>query len=173
MTRTASSLRSAFLAIEGRVTQAAVVFGCLGLLLATAAGFYQVLARFVLFQPAAWSEPFIQTTLIWMTYVALAGAMRTGTLISVDLALTLSRGSFRKVLQAAGVVAVLGLLLVLLWFGAMLVWRVRFQTIAGLGISASWAYAALPVGSLLSILALIAHSLDRPGGGADAPELEG
>ena len=76
MKRTASPLRSAFLAIEDRVTQAAVIFGCLGLLLATAAGFYQVLARFILFQSAAWSEPFIQTTLIWMAYVALAGAMR-------------------------------------------------------------------------------------------------
>ncbi|HEX5933068.1 MAG TPA: TRAP transporter small permease subunit, partial [Pseudorhizobium sp.] len=54
----------------------------------------------------------------------------------------------------------LALLIVLFWFGCMLVWRVRFQTIAGLGISASWAYAALPVGSILSALALVAHVLD-------------
>jgi C4-dicarboxylate transporter, DctQ subunit len=41
-----------------------------------------------------------------------------------------------------------------------MVWRVRFQTLAGLEISIAWAYAALPSGALFSLIAVIAHALD-------------
>lgn len=154
--------RSLFLAIERRITRAALVLGCLALILAFLAGAWQVLARFVLFQPASWSEPFIQISLIWMTYFALAAAMRSGSLISVDLMMRMARGRAAVLLRLFGGLAVLALLLVLLWFGAVLVWRVRFQTIAGLNMSASWAYLSLPVGAFLAILGLLAHLLDPP-----------
>lgn len=156
----ATTCRVAFLSVERQITRVAVILGTAGMGLACLAGFYQVITRFVLHSPSSWSEPLIQTSLIWMTYIALAGAMRTGTLISVDLLLSISTGPLRKLVRAVIFVAVLSLLFVLLWFGCQLVWRVRFQTIAGLGISASWAYAALPAGSLLSVLALTAHALD-------------
>ena len=154
-----SSFRAAFLRAEGLVTRAAVAAGTAGLALACLVGFYQVIARFVLHAPA-WSEPMIQTTLIWMAYIALAGAMRTGTLISVDLLLRISTGRMRRLVRAVSAVSILALLAILFWFGCVLVQRVQFQTIAGLGISASYAYAALPVGALLSALALVAHVLD-------------
>jgi TRAP-type C4-dicarboxylate transport system permease small subunit len=156
----ASSWRAVFLAAEARITQAAVAVGMCGLALACLVGFYQVLTRFVLHAPSSWSEPLIQTTLIWMVYVALAGAMRAGTLISVDLLVSVSTGRLRRLLGVVINSSVLGLLAILFWFGCELVWRVRFQTIAGLGMSASWAYAALPTGSLLSALALLARTLD-------------
>lgn len=151
---------SAFLKVEGRITQAAVAFGSASLALAAVVGLFQVLARFVFHAPASWSEPLIQATLIWMTYVTLATAMRTGTLISVDLALSVSTGAMRRFIRVLIAISILGLLFVLFWFGCSLVWRVRFQTIAGLGISASWVYAALPAGSVLSAIALLAHVLD-------------
>ncbi|MDQ2635220.1 MAG: TRAP transporter small permease [Pseudomonadota bacterium] len=160
---TASSWRSAFLALEGRITQAAVALGTCGLALACLVGFYQVVTRFILHAPSSWSEPLIQTTLIWMVYVALAGAMRAGTLISVDLLVSISTGSLLKLVRAVIHLSVLSLLVIIFWFGCELVWRVRFQTIAGLGISASWAYAALPTGAVLSALALLAHALDPKG----------
>ena len=155
-----SSFRRTFLAVERRITGAAVAMGVAGMTLACIVGFYQVLTRFVFHAPSSWSEPLIQTTLIWMVYVALAGAMRAGTLISVDLLLSVSTGRVRRLLTIVIDLAVLSLLAILFWFGCELVWRVRFQTIAGLGVSASWAYAALPTGALLSALALVAHALD-------------
>jgi TRAP-type C4-dicarboxylate transport system permease small subunit len=157
---TAWSLRSAYLALEARITLCAVALGTCGLALACLVGFYQVVTRFILHAPSSWSEPLIQTTLIWMAYVALAGAMRTGTLISVDLIQSISTGRLRTLVNAVTYLSTLALLAVLFWFGCQLVWRVRFQTIAGLGVSASWAYAALPTGSVLSALALVAHALD-------------
>ena len=155
-------VRSTFLAVERRITLAAVVLGSACLALAALAGFYQVIARFILFTPASWSEPFIQAVLIWMTYLALAGAMRTGTLISVDLLLTLVSGRTKAGIRAFTTLAVMSLLLVIFWFGSILVWRVQYQTIAGLNISASWVYAALPVGSVISMLALVAYQIDPP-----------
>ena len=157
---TASSWRSAFLVLVGRITQAAVALGTCGLALACLVGFYQVITRFVLHAPSSWSEPLIQTTLIWMVYVTLAGAMRAGTLISVDLLVSISTGRLLKLVRVVINSSVLTLLAIIFWFGCELVWRVRFQTIAGLGISASWAYAALPTGAVLSALALLAHALE-------------
>jgi TRAP-type C4-dicarboxylate transport system permease small subunit len=49
---------------------------------------------------------------------------------------------------------------VVLWFGVDLVWRVRFQTFASLDLSMSWAYAAIPAGALLALLATVAHHAD-------------
>ena len=154
--------RSTFLAVERRITLAAVVLGSVCLVFAALAGLYQVIARFILFTPASWSEPFIQAVLIWMTYLALAGAMRTGTLISVDLLLTLVGGRTKAGIRAFTTLAVMSLLLVIFWFGCILVWRVQFQTIAGLNISAPWIYAALPVGAVISMLALVAYQIDPP-----------
>lgn len=169
MTRIAALI----LAVDRRVTHAAVVAGCLCLCLALAAGLWQVIARFVLFQSAAWSGPAVQVALIWLTYLALAGAMRTGSLIAVDMALRISTPRLRAVLRLFGLITTMGLLLVILWFGAVLVWRVRFQTVAGLDMSASWAYLALPVGAVLSILALVAHTLDPDHPDRAAPDSAG
>jgi TRAP-type C4-dicarboxylate transport system permease small subunit len=161
------TLRSTALAAERNLTRAAVTLGCLALVVAISVGAWQVIARFVLFRSASWSEPLIQASLIWMTYLALCGAMRSGTLISVDVLLKASRGRARIALRLAGLVAIFALLAVLLWFGSILCWKIRFQNIAGLNISAAWVYAALPVGSLLSMLALAAHTVDPPSDTAD------
>jgi TRAP-type C4-dicarboxylate transport system permease small subunit len=160
------NLRSAFLAAERALTRIAVATGCVGLVVASLAGLYQVLARFVFHAPASWSEPLIQLVLIWMTYLALAGAMRTGTLISVDVLRSYARGPFKRILDLYIVLATMGLLLVLFWFGWELAIRVQFQTIAGLGIPATYAYASLPVGAAISMIALVAHAMD-PGAQAD------
>tara|TARA_R110001583_G_scaffold171739_1_gene325441 strand:- start:2642 stop:3154 length:513 start_codon:yes stop_codon:yes gene_type:complete len=157
-----ATLTSIILMVERRVTRVALFLGSLALVLAFLAGAYQIIARFILFQSAAWSEPFIQLALIWMTYLTVASAMRTGSLISVDLMLRKTTGRLRAALRVFGTLAMLLLLGVLLWFGIEIVLRVKYQTIAGLNISASWAYLALPIGAAFSILALIAHVLDPP-----------
>ncbi|WP_157944662.1 TRAP transporter small permease [Mangrovicella endophytica] len=160
MTRPLARLGAAALAVESAITRGAVALGSLALFAAVSVGLYQVVARFVLFQPASWSEPLVQGLLIWMTYLALCGAMRTGTLISVDVLYQMSRGRARQLLRLVGTVAIFALLAVLLWFGAILCWKVRFQTIAGLNVSAAYAYAALPTGALLSMIALVARFFD-------------
>jgi len=148
------------LKVESAVTGASVFAACCLLAAAAAVGFYQVLTRFVLSEPATWSETAVRVLLIWMAYLGLCGAMRVGALVSVDVLYRACRGRMRRALQAAITASTLGLLCILVWYGTALAWRVRFQTLAGLEVPVTWAYAAIPVGAAVSILAVLAHFLD-------------
>lgn len=39
--------------------------------------------------------------------------------------------------------------------------RVQFQEMAGLEVSMSWGYAAIPVGAVFAMVGAVAHFLDR------------
>jgi TRAP-type C4-dicarboxylate transport system permease small subunit len=148
------------LRIERAVTETSIFVAC-GLMAAAACvGFYQVLTRFVLSQPATWSETLIRTLLIWMAFLGMCGAIRIGALVSVDLLYRTCKGRARRALEAVIMLATLTLLGILVWFGIDLAWRVRFQTLAGLEIPVTWAYAAVPTGSAVAILAVLAHFFD-------------
>jgi len=145
---------------ERAVTRVSVFAACGFLAAAACVGFYQVLARFLLAEPVTWSETFVRVTLIWMSYLGLCAAMRKGALVSVDVLYAMCKGRTRRALQAAIAASTLALLVILVWYGAILTQRVQFQILAGLEISVSWAYAAIPVGAAVSILAVLAHYFD-------------
>lgn len=149
-----------FLAFERRTTAVATVLAQCLLALAVACGAYQVTARFVFNNPSDWSEVLARVALIWMVYLGVAVALRTGALVSVDLLYRLARGRWRRRLEFGITVAVLAFLGVAIWFGGMVAWRVRFQELAGLYVSISWAYLAIPVGGLFAAVAVIAHYFD-------------
>jgi TRAP-type C4-dicarboxylate transport system permease small subunit len=151
---------SLLLAAERVVTGAGLAAGCVAMALAACVGLFQVLTRFILQEPATWSEPLIRTLLIWMAYLGLAAAVRAGSLVSVDLLYRLANGPRRRLLEAAIALATFALLAILFWFGVDLAWRVRFQNLAGLEIPVSYAYAAIPTGALVSMLAVVAHFFD-------------
>jgi TRAP-type C4-dicarboxylate transport system permease small subunit len=149
-----------FLAFERRVTGAMLGLACVLLLLAASCGLYQVLMRFVFSEPSAWSEVGTRMALIWMVFLGTVAAFRHGALVSVDLAYRLSRGAWRRALRIVIAAVTIAFLAVVLWFGIDITWKVRFQELAGLEVSISWAYSALPVGAFFSILAVIANYLD-------------
>lgn len=148
------------MAVERRVTQVAVGAAVCLFAAASLVGFYQVITRFILNEPATWSETLVRTLLIWMVYLGLSSAIRIGALVSVDVVYRACRGRARRALEAAIALATLTLLLILFWFGCEMVYRVRFQNLASLEIPVSYAYAAIPTGALLSILAVLAHYFD-------------
>lgn len=151
---------AAILAAERFVTEVGLALGCLAMAAAACVGLFQVLTRFVLGEPATWSEPLVRVLLIWMAYLGLAAAVRAGSLVSVDLLYRMLRGRARRALEAAVAVATIVLLGILAWFGIDLAERVRFQNLAGLEIPISYAYAAIPAGALVAMLAVVAHFLD-------------
>jgi TRAP-type C4-dicarboxylate transport system permease small subunit len=148
------------LTVERWLTEAVVASACLMLAAAACAGLHQVVSRFILQQPSTWSEVLVRVLLIWMVYLGAAGAIRTGALVSVDLLYRKTRGFARRSVEAAVTLCTLAILIILFWYGWDMVNRVRFQNMAGLEISMSWAYAAIPVGSAFGILAVIAHYFD-------------
>lgn len=159
-TDAASGLRGRVLAADRVVTGLALNLGCLLLAVLCLLGLWQVVARFVLSQPSTWTEEAMRRLLVWCVMLGVVVAFRRGALVSVDLALRLAHGFWRCVLRTLITSTSLTFLVVLLWFGLELVWRVRFQTFASMELSMAWAYAALPAGAALSMLAVLAQHLD-------------
>lgn len=154
-------MRDLILAVDRQVGRIVMALACLALAVAASAGLFQIITRFVLEQPSDWTEVLTRTCMIWSVYLGLSASLRGGALLSVDLLYRIaSRTPYLKLLQALITACTLVFLIVVVWFGWDVVHRVRFQNLAGLEISISWAYAAVPVGAALGILGVIANFLD-------------
>lgn len=130
---------------------------------AVASGFYQVLSRFVLQSPAAWSEALTRATVIWTVMLGISLAFRHGAMLGVDiLHSALKRYGYARLLEHLVMLIVVGFLLFLVWVGWTMVWRVRFQTMPTLGISIAWVYLSIPVGAALSCIAVLLRWADSP-----------
>ncbi len=153
-------MREILLAVDRRLSNLSLHVACVLLAVISCLGMWQVVSRFVLSQPSTWTEEAMRRLLIWCVMLGVVVAFRRGALVSVDLMLRLSKGAWRHVVRTVITVSSLTFLGVLLWFGVDLAWRVRFQTFASMEISMAWAYAALPVGAALAIVAVLAQHLD-------------
>jgi TRAP-type C4-dicarboxylate transport system permease small subunit len=154
-------MREAFLAFERRTTALALAVACAMLVAAACIGFYQILSRFVLEQPAEWSEVLVRFTLIWMVFLGAPIAFRQGAMVCVDVAHRLAGPLGKRLLDVVAAVCALLVIAVMLWYGSDYAWRGRFQTISGLeSFSMTWAYLAIPVGAVFSAIAVIACLVD-------------
>lgn len=161
--------RNVVLAVDRALGMVVMALACLALAGAVASGLFQVVARFGFQQPSIWSEVLTRTLIIWSVFLGLSAALRGGALLSVDLLYrTLARTRHLVWLHATITLLTLLFLVIVVVHGWDIVHRVRFQTLAGLEISISWAYAAIPVGAFLGILALVANFLDPRRGEIDA-----
>jgi TRAP-type C4-dicarboxylate transport system permease small subunit len=149
-----------FLEFESRLTGFTFGLACALLALAACLGLYQVATRFIFSEPSTWTEVGIRVSLIWMVMLGTVMAFRQGALVSIDLMVRMSRGIWQKLLRIVITAVTIVFLLVLVYFGAEITWRVRFQELAGLEISIAWAYLALPVGALFCCVAVIANYFD-------------
>lgn len=124
---------------------------------AVAAGFYQVIARFVLQSPADWSEAWTRASLIWAVMLGLVLAFRHGAMLSVEILRVLLSPRYRRWLETIVMLIVVAFLGFMAWVGAEMTYRVRFQNLASLNVSISWVYLSIPVGTSLAVLAAIAR----------------
>jgi TRAP-type C4-dicarboxylate transport system permease small subunit len=149
------------LALERRTTALSLWGACAALVVAAVIGFYQIVSRFILLQPAEWSEVSVRFALIWMVFLAIPMAFRQGAMVCVDLLYRWSGRRMRRVLDTLAAAIGLLLIAVLIWFGIEYAWRTRFQTVPGIeSMTMIWAYSAMPVGGLFSVLAILAQWFD-------------
>ncbi|MFN3295187.1 TRAP transporter small permease [Caldimonas sp.] len=153
-------VRAVLRSVDRAVESVALYVACALLAVIVCLGMWQVVSRFVLSQPSTFTEEAMRRLLIWMVMLGVVAAFRQGALVSVDLMLRLSTGAWRRVVRGLITASSLAFLSVLVWYGFDLAWRVRFQTFASMDLSMGWAYAALPVGALLAMVAVVAHHLD-------------
>ena len=154
-------MRDLILAIEQRTTALAMFGAGLMLIIAAFSGLWQIISRFIIEQPAEWTEVTVRFSLIWMVFLGIPTAFRQGAMISVDLLYRKSSPRIRRALEWLIFLASLVLMLAILWWGYDYTYRTRFQTIPGLeSLTMVWAYSAMPVGALFSLLAIVGHLLD-------------
>jgi TRAP-type C4-dicarboxylate transport system permease small subunit len=154
-------VKQTFLNFEHRTTQFSMLVACLMLVIASGLGMFQIITRFVLEQPAEWSEILIRLSLIWMVFMGIPMAFRQGAMVSVDVLYRWSSPRIKRVLDAVVCVAALALICVILWWGWDYALRGRVQSMAGLeSISMFWGYVAMPVGAAFSVLGIVANYLD-------------
>lgn len=138
-----------------------MVLACLMMAIASSLGMFQIITRFVLEQPAEWSEILIRVSLIWMVFLGIPMAFRQGAMVSVDVLYRWSKPRMRRVLDAVVSIAAAILMLVILWWGWDYAMRGRVQSMAGLeSLSMIWAYLALPVGAVFSLIGIVGNYLD-------------
>lgn len=154
-------MKARFLRLERLTTGASMALACLMLAIAASLGLFQIVTRFILERPAEWSEVLIRFSLIWMVFLGIPMAFRQGAMVSVDALYRISSKSIRRVLDWVVFLAALTLVCVILWWGWDYSLRGKVQTVIGLeDVSMFWAYVAMPVGALFSIIGLIGNLLD-------------
>jgi TRAP-type C4-dicarboxylate transport system permease small subunit len=150
-----------FLRVERYITAFSMAGACAMLVIASALGMFQIVTRFVLEQPAEWTEILIRLSLIWMVFLGIPTAFRQGAMVSVDVLYRWSPPKARRVLDAAVSLAALALVCIILWWGWDYSVRGKVQSMAGLeSISMFWGYVAMPVGAVFSVFGIIGNFLD-------------
>ena len=154
-------MKNTFLTFERWTSGFAMAVACLMLAIASALGMFQILTRFVLEEPAEWTEVLIRFSLIWMVFLAIPMAFRQGAMVSVDVLYRWSPPKFRRLLDWVVCIAALTLIGILIWIGFDYAKRGGVQSMAGLeSISMFWAYLAVPVGGLFCIPGILGNLID-------------
>lgn len=163
-------MTSALRAVDRAVFHATLVLAIAILVAMVCVSFYQVVTRFVFSQPSTWSEVTSRSLQIWMVYLGLVAAFRTGSLMSVDMLQRLAPKRLELVVICAIAGLNLGVLAVMFWYGWDMAARVRFQRLAGVdnpfsggSISIALVYAAIPIGAALSMIAVAARFAEQFG----------
>ncbi len=154
-------MKKAFLMFERGATFAALLGACAMLVIAATLGMFQIVTRFVLEQPAEWTEVLIRFSLIWMVFLAIPSAFRQGAMVSVDVLYRWSPPRVRRVLDYIVALAALALIGVIIWVGWDYARRGGVQSMAGLeSVSMFWAYVAMPVGGVFSAIGIVGNLID-------------
>jgi TRAP-type C4-dicarboxylate transport system permease small subunit len=154
-------MKQQFLRFERWTSSAAMVVACLMLALSSYLAIHQIVTRFILASPAEWTEVLIRFSLIWMVFLGIPTAFRQGAMVSVDLLYRLSGQRMRRVLDTAVAIAALTLSAVIFWWGLDYANRGSVQSMIGLeGVSMFWAYLAMPVGAVFSMIGIVGNWLD-------------
>lgn len=161
-----TTLVTAIKRADATAAMGVAIAASVALAVAALASFWQVMGRFVFQTPATWSEALTRLALVWMVMLGVSAALRSGAMVAIDMMRDAVTGRLRVALEFAITLACLFLFVMLFWLGWEMVLRVQRQEMAGLGISMSWGYAAIPVGAVFAGLGAISHFLNSVKGTA-------
>ena len=144
-----------FLRLERLTTGLAMLGAIVFLVIAAGLALYQVTARFVFGNPSTWSEVITRSAMIWSVFLGVAPAFREGTMIAVEVVQHRLPRVLGLALYQGAMALTLLFFSILFWQGWAMTERVLKQKLAALEISIAWVYAALPVGSVFILIAVL------------------
>jgi TRAP-type C4-dicarboxylate transport system permease small subunit len=154
-------MKSLILNIERWTTLISLIVACAMLAISASLGLFQIVMRFVIEEPAEWTEVLIRFSLIWMVFLGIPTAFRIGAMVSVDVLYRWGNATLRRVLDGVVALASLALIVVIIAMGWDYAKRGQVQSVVGLeNVTMFWAYLALPVGGCFSVLGIICNFLD-------------
>jgi TRAP-type C4-dicarboxylate transport system permease small subunit len=154
-------VKKIFLALEHYTTGFAMLVACAMMAVAASLGLFQIIMRFVVEAPAEWTEVLIRFSLIWMVFMGIPAAFRLGAMVSVDVVYRWSPPRIKRVLDWLVSGAALTLITIIIWWGWDYAQKGRVQTVIGLeDVTMFWAYLALPVGGVFSVIGIIGNLID-------------
>jgi len=146
----------AFLRFEDLSTGLALRLSILFLVIAASLAFFQVVTRFVFANPSTWSEVITRSAMIWSVFLGVAVAYRHGAMIAVEIVQRVLPPRLGLALFVVSNLLSILFFSILFWQGWAMTERVANQQLAALNMSIAWVYAALPVGSVFIVIAILA-----------------
>ena len=124
----------------------------LGALLVVAIGLIataQVVGRYLLDNPLAWTQELASTLFAYLVFVGATIALKHHDHFAVDALVQKLPEKIRKWVEVFGILCVLAFCGLIVYYGALLVGQSRDVTSEVLGMSKAWVYAAVPFGGAL------------------------
>ncbi len=117
--------------------------------------FLQVVYRFVLDNPLAWTEETARYLLVWITFLGAAYAMGSKAHIGVDLFMNMLPKSLRKILLIITTLLSLVFFTVMVTQGYILSQRTMMQTSPAMGLPMGYVYLVIPISGVLLMINLL------------------
>lgn len=152
---------SSFLELDRHINRMLLYVAVLLLAITATLVFYQVIMRFVIGESSTWSGVASRTTMIWCVFIGLSCTFRSRAMLRVEIIYSITPARLHLLVNTSIYLLCLTFLVLMVYLGTELGYRVRNQRLAGMQISIAWAYAALPVGSFLAILGLTGAFLEE------------
>lgn len=116
----------------------------------------QVASRYIFNRPTSWSEELARYLFVWITFLGAAVVIRKRRHVDVSVLTDRLPPQAARVVYLVADLAVLFLLGALTWAGAGLAAMAHRQLSAAMDLPMSFAYAAMPVGTGLMFIFLVA-----------------
>jgi TRAP-type C4-dicarboxylate transport system permease small subunit len=121
--------------------------------------FLQVVFRYVLHLPLFWTEETARYCLVWASFLGAGVALRNGQHIAVTILVDRLPAKVRVVLVRAAQLSIAAIVVVIFWGGIDLVQITQCQISPALRIPMCYPYLAIPIGSAIMMVHLIASLL--------------
>jgi TRAP-type C4-dicarboxylate transport system permease small subunit len=130
--------------------------GIFGIAFVTFIAILQVFFRYVVGASLFWSEELMRYAMIWIVFLVAGLAYNRGEMLGAELAVNLLPPRWRRAVDLVGRAAIVVLLLVLAWYGTIISLQAAVSTAPALDVPMGYLHAAIPVGSILLALHVIA-----------------